>query len=464
MAVQNKSKSILNINCLENSKNKVYINPNFNRPQKLNNHLSNATMHVNPKFSQFVANSQSIIQNKNKIYINPNFIKSRSIGDGNQCISTSINTHVVSDVQNNVNNSLSIYQHQSVHTEAPALPAPVTHSRYSLVRQVTNKPKNETVQEKPKNTFKLNKYKTVSLKDIKINLANVKNATNINPKHFETTLHTSMNGKVSNSLVINRKNNQFKFTNCSNKSALKQDKIKSKLHIDAAKKMHQSNQANQLRLKKMKGSLKKNNIPCPLFRKFGKCIRNIRGKCQFLHDKKHVSVCRKFIKGLCHDKDCLLSHDLTTKKMPTCYFYLQGTCTKAECPYLHVKLNEKTKICADFLKGYCEKGSKCLQRHISLPLERKKPISQRDSFRKKYNESKICQGFLKKRDVQATEKNQKTEQPSLNRPKSFLVKGENCSDNRYYDEHRDDGNTNESFETIKPMRCKLGTLPSFIQL
>ncbi|KAJ8713499.1 hypothetical protein PYW07_013869 [Mythimna separata] len=441
---------------VENSKSKVYINPNFNRPPT-SNFPSSATMYVNPKFSQFVSHGQSNIQNKNKIFINPNFMKSRSISHSNPCVSTSVNNHVIPDIQNPVSNSLTSYQQSIVYKEATALPAPVAQSRYSLVRQnVNNKPLNETtnkpISETPKTTFKLNKYKTVSWKDIKRTVNSVKNV-----KRFETNFQIKIHEKASYSLVLNRKSNEFKLSNCYNATPLKNDKIKTKIFSETHKKLYKSNQATPTRMKKIKGNLKKNNIPCPLFRKFGKCLRNSKGRCEFLHDRKHVSICRKFIKGLCHDKECLLSHDLTTKKMPTCYFYLQGTCTKAECPYLHVKLSEKTKICPDFLKGYCEKGSKCLQRHVNIAKERKIPTSQiRNSFRKKYNEPKICKGDIKNH-----------EQPAEEHDAEVLPNAEKTSvstENRYYDEHKDTSSPNESYETIKPMRCKLGTLPSFIQL
>ncbi|KAJ8716098.1 hypothetical protein PYW08_013383 [Mythimna loreyi] len=449
------------MNCLENSKNKVYINPNFNRPST-SNFPSSATMHVNPKFSQFVSHGPSNIQNTNRIFINPNFMKSRSVGNGNQCVPTSVNNYGIPDLQNSVNNSLTSYQQASGHKAATALPAPVAQSRYCLVRQnVTNKPLSETtnkpINETIKTTFKLNKYKTVSWKYIKRKVNNVKNSTNNNLKRFETNFQITINEKASNSLLINRKNNEFKLINTYNVTPLNHDKIKAKVFSETHRKLNKFNQSTPTKTKKIKGNLKKNNIPCPLFRKFGECLRNAKGRCEFLHDKKHVSICRKFIKGLCHDKECLLSHDLTTKKMPTCYFYLQGTCTKAECPYLHVKLSEKTKVCPDFLKGYCEKGSKCLQRHINIAAERKIPISQtRNSLRKKDNEPKICIRNIQKQEQpveeQATEVHQNIEKTSVN------------SENRYYDEHKDSSSSNESYETIKPMRCKLGTLPSFIQL
>lgn len=445
MAVQDKSKAILNMNYLD-SKNKVYINPNFNRP--MSNFPNSTTMYVNPKFSHIVSDGQSTTQNKNKIFINPNFVKSRSVGNSERCISTTVNDHGISDVQSAAGSSLTTHQ-QTVYKEPLALPAPVAQSRYCLVRQyVTNKPLNEPV----KNTFKLNKYKTVSWKDIKRNLNNVKNVRNNDLIRLETNFQTTITGNSSNSLV-HRKNSEFKLINCNIATSLKHDKIKTKINKETPRKLYKSNQVTQIRIKKTKGNLKKNNIPCPLFRKFGKCLRNARGRCEFLHDKKHVSICRKFIKGFCHDKECLLSHDLTTKKMPTCYFYLQGTCTKVECPYLHVKLNENAKICPDFVKGYCEKGSKCLKRHINVSTEKKIPSSlKRDSFRNKYNKTQIFQGDMKKQYQQTTEVPQNVEKTSVN------------SENRYYDEDRDAGSANESYETIKPMRCKLGTLPSFIQL
>lgn len=441
------------MNNQDNNKNKVYINPNFNRSHP-NYGSTNGSMHVNPKFSYFVPNVPCNIQNKNKIYINPNFIKNKGV-DSSTYYQSSFN---IDKVQPHIQDSYTTYQQQVAEKTTQIFEAPVTQTRYSLVRQnLTNKPCIEPKIEKPKITFKVNKYKTVSLKDVKKNLDKDKSACyRTSVSNFEANFQMPRSSGTKN---------VFKIVNYSNISSSKLEK--SIIHTDIQKKIYnKSNHVVPSRVKRVvKGNLKKNNIPCPLFRKFGKCLRNARGSCEFLHDKKHVSICRKFIKGICHDKDCLLSHDLTTKKMPTCYFYLQGTCTKTECPYLHVKLNEKAKICSDFVKGYCEKGSTCLQRHVHLPLERNnKTIS---NLRKKK-----CTKIKHDRNSSSKlEQNKNNIVPNvdektkyINRSKVIQEKGESYSEHRYYEENKGNNDSNETCEIIKPTRCKLGTLPSFIQL
>ncbi|XP_047026511.1 uncharacterized protein LOC124634889 [Helicoverpa zea] len=455
MAIPNQTNTLFNMNSPESCRNKVYINPNFNRPQR-NILPSNGFMHVNPNFPHLVSNIQNRNQSKNKIYVNPNFIKIQGTGD--QCMSVAVN-HDIGSVPCLYNKTQGPNFQHSVDVEAKAVSQPVAHSRYTLDRRhVIEASIRESVPEKSNKTFQLNKYKTVQWKDVKNNLCgenNVKKHTTQVPI-FEEHSHTNHEKNTS----INRRKNKFKLVNYENPAKHE----KSKINLANIKRNYKSNPVIQTRVKKIKGNLKKNNIPCPSYRKFGKCLRSLRGNCDFLHDKKHISICRKFIKGLCHDSNCLLSHDLTTKKMPTCYFYLQGTCTKAECPYLHVKLNEKTKICPDFVKGYCEKGSKCLQRHVNVSTNTKNKLSSqiKEPFMNKRN-PKIIKG-INKIERQQTKVMPKMEKRILSSAKSFEDGDEKYSDhNRYYKEQKEDQCTNESCE-IKPTRCKLGTLPSFIQL
>ncbi|XP_022835347.1 zinc finger CCCH domain-containing protein 3 [Spodoptera litura] len=444
------------MNNQDNSKNKVYINPNFNRSHT-NNGSSNGSLHVNPKFSHLVPSAQCNIQNKNKIYINPNFIKYKSVSSSTNYQLTYNTKEVQPHIHTFTEDSYTTYHQQIADKTTKDFEAPVTQSRYSLVRQnLNNKSPNDPRMEKPKITFKLNKYKTVSLKDVKKKLDKDKSASYpTSVSNFEANFQIPQSSRTKN---------VFKIVNYSNVSSSKLQK--SIIHTEIQKMIYKSNHAVQSRIKRViKGNLKKNNVPCPLFRKFGKCLRNARGSCEFLHDKKHVSVCRKFIKGICHDKDCLLSHDLTSKKMPTCYFYLQGTCTKTECPYLHVKLNEKAKICSDFVKGYCEKGNTCLQRHVYLPLERhNKTIST--LRKKKCSKIKVDHNGTSKleqnKNIIVQNVDEKTKY--INRSKVLQEKCESYSEHRYYEENKSNKDSIETCEIIKPTRCKLGTLPSFIQL
>lgn len=39
--------------------------------------------------------------------------------------------------------------------------------------------------------------------------------------------------------------------------------------------------------------LKKCNIPCPIYRKFGRCRGKDRGTCQKIHDPAQIIICPK---------------------------------------------------------------------------------------------------------------------------------------------------------------------------
>ena len=105
---------------------------------------------------------------------------------------------------------------------------------------------------------------------------------------------------------------------------------------------------------------------CMFFNKFGKCNKNEKGLCPYIHDREKVAVCRKFLAGNCHNERCLLSHKVAPEKMPSCKFFLEGLCTKGDdCPYRHVKVNEAAEVCPDYLKGFCPVGDDCKRRHVN---------------------------------------------------------------------------------------------------
>lgn len=41
--------------------------------------------------------------------------------------------------------------------------------------------------------------------------------------------------------------------------------------------------------------MRKNNQPCLFFQRFGYCANQKKGTCSKLHDKKQISVCKKYI-------------------------------------------------------------------------------------------------------------------------------------------------------------------------
>ncbi len=46
---------------------------------------------------------------------------------------------------------------------------------------------------------------------------------------------------------------------------------------------------------------------CVFFNRTGRCLAH--GKCLFVHDKNKINICRKFLKGNCKEKSCLLRHE-----------------------------------------------------------------------------------------------------------------------------------------------------------
>ncbi|XP_037935574.1 zinc finger CCCH domain-containing protein 3 [Teleopsis dalmanni] len=143
-------------------------------------------------------------------------------------------------------------------------------------------------------------------------------------------------------------------------SATRNTFIRTSNHITMA----HVNSAKQRSVQQLTKRFVKNNVPCAIFQRIGKCVAHERGKCSKKHDKQQIIICPKFLRGECENDKCLLSHNISYSKMPVCKFYLQGTCVREKCPYLHKKLNSKTEICQDFLRGYCPLAEECKKRHI----------------------------------------------------------------------------------------------------
>ncbi|KZC10597.1 Zinc finger CCCH domain-containing protein 7, partial [Dufourea novaeangliae] len=116
----------------------------------------------------------------------------------------------------------------------------------------------------------------------------------------------------------------------------------------------------------LRNKMQKNNQPCLIFQRFGYCSNHDKGICLKRHDKKQISLCKKFLQGNCLLDKCPLSHNVGPEKMPTCKYFLEGCCVRDGCPYRHVKVSSNTPICREFLQGYCAKGQECKQRHENL--------------------------------------------------------------------------------------------------
>lgn len=96
----------------------------------------------------------------------------------------------------------------------------------------------------------------------------------------------AINGQASSgSTLINRKRidiGKITFVKKSNDTFERTDYHKSRYHLNVAK---------QRSIQMLTNRMMKTNVPCPIFRKLGKCAAFVRGKCAKLHDKKLVDVC-----------------------------------------------------------------------------------------------------------------------------------------------------------------------------
>lgn len=431
---------------------KVYVNPNFNKNTLCHYKVpdSGAT-YVNTKFSNAVSSVDYKHTISTKIYINPSFIRTSHphIPVNDQEPTTHLDTVKITNNENLVNN----YK-QNVKTDSTVK----NKSRYSLVRFNKTESANVTVTKKSSNTVRISKHKLVPLNNVKNIIANKNCSGNTTIKNINGS-PPIQKYNIIRPTVINMSRSSHKFIKY--RPSLASALVANRRDDSGVSRI--ANEKNKSTMKMKRKVLKKNNIPCPLFKKFGKCIRLNHGHCDFLHDKKHVSICRKFLKGVCHDKDCLLSHDLTVKKMPTCYFYLKGMCNKLDCPYLHIKLSEKSKVCPDFLKGYCEKGKKCLNRHVNISFDTmiRNVNTNKQICTNKYNTQSVNHKY-KKNIVQIKYDNNKVKNSEMKQ----VVESKGCTtEYRYYQELNDGVSPEKEIsEVIKPSRCKLGALPSFIQL
>ncbi|XP_039003281.1 uncharacterized protein LOC120129976 [Hibiscus syriacus] len=101
---------------------------------------------------------------------------------------------------------------------------------------------------------------------------------------------------------------------------------------------------------------------CQFFTRFGKCNKD-DGKCPYIHDPSKISVCTRFLNGLCSNTSCKLTHKVIPERMPDCSYFLQGLCTNENCPYRHVHVNPNASTCEGFLRGYCADGNECRKKH-----------------------------------------------------------------------------------------------------
>lgn len=57
----------------------------------------------------------------------------------------------------------------------------------------------------------------------------------------------------------------------------------------------------------VRSRLAKKQQYCQFFTRFGEC-KKPGGKCPYIHDRAKVTICTKFLKGLCSNTSCKLTH------------------------------------------------------------------------------------------------------------------------------------------------------------
>lgn len=91
--------------------------------------------------------------------------------------------------------------------------------------------------------------------------------------------------KLPSTKIINRIDiGKITFVRNPNGTYERTDYHKSRYHLNVAK---------QRSIQVLTNRLVKSNIPCPIYRKLGKCAANERGKCAKIHDKKLVDICSR---------------------------------------------------------------------------------------------------------------------------------------------------------------------------
>lgn len=68
---------------------------------------------------------------------------------------------------------------------------------------------------------------------------------------------------------------------------------------------------------------------CQFFTRFGKCNKN-SGKCPYIHDPGKVAICTKFLRGLCKDASCKLTHKVRNTFIGMhCLLWVSDNCSNS---------------------------------------------------------------------------------------------------------------------------------------
>lgn len=485
------------LNNIRQNQVKVLINPNFVNSAIVRPHIN----------KQFLRNQS--------IHINPNVMKQRS--DSHRTVVLVDDGKVVANKEAKkqalvVSTPTKIVRSPNTQTGLHSKRRTSIHSKYKIIRSTAStKTQRPNHSNRAKNKFAIDnrspatKLKHFSFNKNRLKVPNVYSKNNVSGNGL-----VYKNSHVHNNTKVKRKptvgsalkvqiltirgqkykldsghhtltlmNNQVEKPKPSFKTiyvgrmAFKQKEPNIYVKTNTHKKFALLSQAKQRSINTLTNKLRKSNIPCPLYHKFGKCKGKDSGKCFRLHNPDQISLCPRFLQGACTNSKCLLSHKVSAEKMPTCKFFLEGLCSKDDCPYLHVKINSKAEICKDFLEGFCRKAAECEKRHEYLcpNYERSGQCSKSNCHYphgpavRKCNNSKLIlptlQGKVKHKVVK-----KKVERSDTTTTTPDCASDANV---RYYDDSKLDkdlvGENSvqvESMSSYIPVRPRLGTLPAFI--
>ncbi|XP_050517167.1 zinc finger CCCH domain-containing protein 3 [Diabrotica virgifera virgifera] len=483
---------------------KVFVNPNYN-PN--NNTIVPGKIHINPNVAMQKENIS------NKIHVNPKVINSigapTTLEPIKQPITYSSKTKLVRKPLKEQPSSLSKRSRRSsvyskfkiVKSSAVTKPGEMKikskllfNTKYKLKRinasnsnkylipqsvQLGNKYKldrrSRSVSSSRSRFVFANRFLSISdiAKKVPLRTKSLVNISGIfykkSPNKLQRTLSSPKDKKKTTKDANTLKKNRFKIVRQpENKSALEKKNSRITSRYSSRKNISVE-------------KLKKCNIPCPYYRKFGKCKGKELGKCPRKHDPDQIALCTKFLQGACIDPKCLLSHNVSPEKMPTCKYYLEGLCSKDCCPYLHVKISPKADICRDFLEGFCIKASQCDKRHQFLcpDFEKNgtchKPRCSYPHGRMVRKYSVFNKNKFAKKSSKHINENAST---SKDRPVTLVNKKEETTEiesvnTRYYSDKNkenvqkcENGESSVEVDSNHPVnfktRPRLGELPSFI--
>ncbi|KAF5273261.1 hypothetical protein FQR65_LT04683 [Abscondita terminalis] len=367
---------------LKQNQLKVLINPNFVNQ-----------MGIKPHFNKNFFTNQTI-------HVNPNVIRNREKPTRDHVVPTIVaKSNIILSTPTNIIRSPKA-------TESTRTRRTSIHTKYKIIRDTSTRIKaiSNCFSARHKNVFAIDRRLSVkkisSPKNINVyvkrnlnksNYVRINNATNKKSNETKVRSNVKTVGGALKSKILMIRGHKYKLDSshrtltlmdnnkCNNESPKSLFKTiyvggmtfkqKERNVFVKTKVRHQRTllrQARQKSLNVLTNKHKKSNLPCPLYRKFGKCKGKETGRCIRIHNPEQISLCPKFIQGACTKKYCLLSHKISAEKMPTCKFFLDGLCSKDDCPYLHVKISSKAEICKDFLEGFCKNAAECDKRHQYL--------------------------------------------------------------------------------------------------